>query len=144
MDKLNSQNWEIQADTMTILGYTCQKAITEWRGRHYEAWFASEIPINEGPMKFGGLPGLIFKLNDVDKEYNYEIEGIEKKTLPIEMNIPIKQKEFIKTDRKKFVQTYRNFLKHFGLVMAAESGIDVATDASLKEKKYDLMELDIH
>lgn len=25
MDKLNSQNWEIQADTMTILGYTCQK-----------------------------------------------------------------------------------------------------------------------
>ena len=89
MDKLNSQNWEIQADTMTILGYTCQKAITEWRGRHYEAWFASEIPINEGPMKFGGLPGLIFKLNDVDKEYNYEIEGIEKKTLPIEMNIPI-------------------------------------------------------
>ena len=144
MDKLNSQNWEIQADTMTILGYTCQKAITEWRGRHYEAWFASEIPINEGPMKFGGLPGLIFKLNDVDKEYNYEIEGIEKKTLPIEMNIPIKQKEFIKTDRKKFVHTYRNFLKHFGLVMAAESGIDVATDASLKEKKYDLMELDIH
>lgn len=120
------------------------KAITEWRGRHYEAWFASEIPINEGPMKFGGLPGLIFKLNDVDKEYNYEIEGIEKKTLPIEMNIPIKQKEFIKTDRKKFVHTYRNFLKHFGLVMAAESGIDVATDASLKEKKYDLMELDIH
>ena len=60
------------------------------------------------------------------------------------MNIPIKQKEFIKTDRKKFVHTYRNFLKHFGLVMAAESGIDVATDASLKEKKYDLMELDIH
>ena len=43
-----------------------------------------------------------------------------------------------------FVHTYRNFLKHFGLVMAAESGIDVATDASLKEKKYDLMELDIH
>ena len=54
-------------------------------------------------MKFGGLPGLIFKLNDVDKEYNYEIEGIEKKTLPIEMNIPIKQKEFIKTDRKTFM-----------------------------------------
>ena len=144
IDKLNSQNWEIQADTMTILGYTCQKAVTEWRGRRYEAWFAAEIPINEGPMKFGGLPGLIFKLNDVDKEYNYEIEGIEKKVLPIKMDIPIKQKEFIKTDRKKFVRAYRNFLKHFGLVMAAESGINVATDASLEKKGYDLMELDIH
>lgn len=60
------------------------------------------------------------------------------------MDIPIKQKEFIKTDRKKFVRAYRNFLKHFGLVMAAESGINVATDASLEKKGYDLMELDIH
>lgn len=64
IDEMNSQKWEMETDTIHILGYVCQKAVTEWRGRKYEAWFATEIPISEGPMKFGGLPGLIFKLQD--------------------------------------------------------------------------------
>ena len=55
-ESLTPQNWEIQGDTTTIAGYACQKAVCDYRGRSYEAWFTSEIPINEGPWKFCGLP----------------------------------------------------------------------------------------
>lgn len=144
MDELNSQNWEVQTDTIHVLGYVCQKATTEWRGRKYEAWFATEIPFSDGPMKFGGLPGLIFKLYDKNKEYCYEMEGIEKKVVPIKMDVPVKHKSFIVTTRKKFMKTYRNYLKNFGLIMASETGINVATDAGFSENdKYDFLETDL-
>lgn len=144
LDETNSQKWEMRTDTLHILGYVCQKAVTEWRGRKYEAWFATEIPISEGPMKFGGLPGLIFKLHDEKREYCYEMEGIEKKVVPIKMDVPVKQKNFVETTRKKFVKAKRNYLRNFGLVMASETGINVATDARIDENsKYDLMETDL-
>jgi GLPGLI family protein len=57
-DELKPQDWEILSDTVTILGYLSQKAICRYRGRDWEAWFTSEIPISEGPWKFYGLPGL--------------------------------------------------------------------------------------
>lgn len=37
-------------------------ATTQFRGLTYTAWFALDIPINEGPWKFHGLPGLIWLL----------------------------------------------------------------------------------
>lgn len=70
-------NWNISNVTSTIASYTCQKATAEFRGRKYEAWFTSEIPINNGPWKFGGLPGLILKITDDKQYYNFECTGIE-------------------------------------------------------------------
>lgn len=57
--------------------YTCVKATAKFRGRTYEAWFASDIPIFNGPWKFGGLPGLILSLTDSKNEYHFECIGIE-------------------------------------------------------------------
>ena len=47
------------------------------------AWFTSEIPIQRGPWKFGGLPGLIVKISDAKKEYNFELVKLERTPRPI-------------------------------------------------------------
>ncbi|MDR2651469.1 MAG: GLPGLI family protein, partial [Prevotellaceae bacterium] len=57
-------DWKIQADTTTILGYKCIKAITTFRGRTYEIWFTPFVPVRQGPWKFNGLLGLILKASD--------------------------------------------------------------------------------
>ena len=67
-----SQKWTLTSDTQTVLGHKCQKATCHWRGRDYEAWFTSAIPLKSGPWKFGGLPGLIMKIYDTKHLYTWE------------------------------------------------------------------------
>ena len=81
------QIWEIQDDTTTIAGYACQKAVCDYRGRSYEAWFTSEIPISEGPWKFNGLPGLIVRLNDTKYHYEFELVEFKKSDKNIDVRI---------------------------------------------------------
>ncbi|GHT63455.1 hypothetical protein AGMMS50239_19460 [Bacteroidia bacterium] len=95
------QDWEISDDTLTVAGYLCQKATCKFRGRDYTAWFSSDIPVNNGPWKFGGLPGLILKVYDKDKRCTFECVGIEnhKQKYPITLLNSLKQ--YNKADRMK-------------------------------------------
>ena len=61
-ENLPDFNWSISPEQKKILGYTCQKAMCNFRGRTYEAWFTTEIPVKDGPWKFHGLPGLILEV----------------------------------------------------------------------------------
>jgi len=101
--------WTIDTDTMTLLGYTCQKATTAFRGRNYTAWFAPEIPSNNGPWKFGGLPGLILKISDDKRNFIFECSGIQK----LEKPEPIKlyTLNYTKLKRKEMYKIYARFFK---------------------------------
>lgn len=68
--------WEITDSTMNILGYECLMGQAFWRGRRWIAWFAPEIPIQEGPWKLCGLPGLILRAHDSKGHYSYEAKSI--------------------------------------------------------------------
>lgn len=70
--------WIITNDTLTILDYVCQNALTEFRGRIYSVWFTTDIPINEGPWKLYGLPGMILKAEDSEKIFCFEAIGLNK------------------------------------------------------------------
>lgn len=72
------QDWTLQDSTKTLLGYPCQLATCSFRGRDYQAWFTSDIPIANGPWKFKGLPGLILEVYDTQRHYQFQIEGIER------------------------------------------------------------------
>ncbi|MDR1847798.1 MAG: GLPGLI family protein [Bacteroidales bacterium] len=83
-DNIDMQ-WNICPEKSIILDHQCQKATTKFRGRDYEVWFADNIPLSNGPWKFGGLPGLILKVRDLQNNFVFECTGIRslKKKLPI-------------------------------------------------------------
>jgi GLPGLI family protein len=66
-------NWTISNETKKVENYTLQKATTRFGGRNWTAWFCKDIPFNEGPFKFRGLPGLIFELSDTKKNFIYHL-----------------------------------------------------------------------
>jgi GLPGLI family protein len=94
-ESISPQEWGIGTDTMIILGYTCHNASLYFRGRQYTAWFTQDIPINDGPWKFYGLPGLILQIEDRDKLFKFNAMGIEsvKANLPIKLNETKKYQE---------------------------------------------------
>lgn len=63
--------WNIQSETSKLGNFTIQKATTEFEGRKWTAWFSRDIPFQEGPYKFHGLPGLIVLLEDSNKNFIY-------------------------------------------------------------------------
>ena len=79
-EDMESPDWALERDTLTVCGYSCKKATTTYFGRNYTAWYAPEIPISDGPWKFFGLPGLILKVEDDREHYSFECISIEKPT----------------------------------------------------------------
>lgn len=69
--------WQLLDEFKEISGYKCQKAATTFRGRNYDAWFTSEIPLSFGPWKFSGLPGLILEVYDQIGEVYFSAEQIQ-------------------------------------------------------------------
>ena len=140
-DDMNTQEWQLKNDTMIVMGYLCYKAVCQWRGRNYEAWFTPDIPVSEGPMKFAGLPGLIMKVSDNMQEWIYEIDGLQKVNRPIVMRTPLRQKEYKKTTRLKFMRGMQRFLNNLGSFADAMLETPLGIKAGAGDK-YDLMERD--
>lgn len=56
--------WKILPEKQKIGTYQTQKAVTSFGGREWTAWFTTDLPFQDGPYVFYGLPGLIVKLED--------------------------------------------------------------------------------
>ncbi|KFC19534.1 GLPGLI family protein [Chryseobacterium sp. FH1] len=69
--------WKITSEKLKIGEWTTQKAETEFAGRHWYAWFTTDIPIQDGPYKFHGLPGLIVKLEDKTQSHRFSLIGVK-------------------------------------------------------------------
>lgn len=72
-------NWKIEKEITKKNNYTCQKATLNYKGRTWEAWFTQEIPVQEGPYIFKGLPGLIVYMKDKTNSYEFSFSGLKKK-----------------------------------------------------------------
>ena len=70
--------WKISPENDVFGNFKIQKATTEFGGRKWTAWFTTEIPIQEGPYKFRGLPGLILKIYDSTNSHIFTLAGIQK------------------------------------------------------------------
>ena len=73
-------DWKILPETVKIGEYEAQKAETTFAGRKWYAWFTQDIPFQDGPYKFKGLPGLIIKVEDAKGDYSFDLQQSKKIT----------------------------------------------------------------
>ncbi len=72
--------WNIEQEFTKINGISCQKATAKYKGRIWEAWFSKEYPINDGPYKFSGLPGIVVSIKDSENDHVFNLIQIKKST----------------------------------------------------------------
>lgn len=107
-------NWKIESETRKIGEYKVQKAETDFGGRKWTAWFTTDLPYQDGPYKFGGLPGLIVKVEDDKGDYSFDLMKNYKiaefptlnqfgNTLKVKRTDYLKQQQKFKTDPMSFM-----------------------------------------
>lgn len=60
------QEWDLIEGDTVVLEHPCQKAKCHYHGKEWTAYYATDIPMSEGPWKLCGLPGLILRAYDSD------------------------------------------------------------------------------
>ncbi len=103
-------DWKILNDRQKILNYDAQKASLKFGGRTWNTWFTQAIPMQDGPYKFHGLPGLIVKIEDTTASHIFELVGIA--NLPDDYSYPeryqfLKEVEFNRAEYQKYYTKYR-------------------------------------
>lgn len=146
-------NWKIESETKKIQGYKLQKASANFGGRNWTAWFSEDIPFQEGPYKFRGLPGLIFEISDENRDFTYTLVksvNLEKTfdttnflethygVKPVPVNI--KQYHKVKLDRYDDpLAEVRKVLKDGGVINIG--GQNIRTLEELDQKRKFLQEM---
>jgi len=100
--------WKISEQNKQLLGYKVYKASTTYAGRNYEAYFTTEIPVQDGPYKFFGLPGLILEIFDEKMDHHFVAVSISQDK-KISIDKRISNKKYIETSKTKFVEMKKNY-----------------------------------
>ncbi len=74
-DTLFPMDWKTSEEQRSIGGISCLKAVTQFKGRRYTAWYAPSITVPDGPWKLGGLPGLILEAYDDEDNWHMTYVG---------------------------------------------------------------------
>ncbi|MDE6702929.1 MAG: GLPGLI family protein [Muribaculaceae bacterium] len=116
--------WELVDSTKNILGYECFNATVESHGRKWTAWFTPEIPVQNGPWKFDGLPGLVLEAAAEGNQYQFIATGVQQTNKAIG-KIYLTE-EYEKSSRKDFLKAKRSFIDNpLGKINAVFGGSSV-------------------
>lgn len=109
-------NWKISTEKKQLGTFNVQKATTDFAGRSWTAWFTTEVPIQDGPYKFSGLPGLIVQIEDQTGTHKMELKGLKKiaETKTEELNtqgkdIPLLRKKPLEVNRSQYVKQLKQY-----------------------------------
>ncbi|WP_160139212.1 GLPGLI family protein [Chryseobacterium sp. c4a] len=102
-------DWKIEKEVAKKYGYNCQKATLNYKGRDWEAWFTQDIPLQEGPYVFKGLPGLIVEMEDKSNSYKFSFSGLKKDFHKMDIEgFSSKPMEISRNNLKKAMLDYYN------------------------------------
>lgn len=107
-EPMHQMEWRLGDETKEILGYECRKATCRWRGRDWTAWY-SELPYNDGPWIFGGLPGLIMELTDATGEHKIRAKGIKRDIYPFGLS---KRRSDFRTKRERYRKMMEDYIEN--------------------------------
>lgn len=141
--------WKILPNKQKIGNWETQKATTEFGGRKWTAWFCNDIPIQDGPYKFSGLPGIIVKLEDQTQSHVFNLVGIknlgtlepEIYAFEITKEIPLKGSEYKKLlleNRSDPAKGLRQISMDNGVVLNMNNSTE--TNKFMKEREERLKE----
>jgi len=106
-EKAEEPSWKICSDsTTTLLGYICHLAIARFKGRLWSAWYTDEISMSSGPWLLYGLPGLVLKAYDTERQYTFEADGMRQIK---DLDIYYKGEKYESIDRKALNDIYRQY-----------------------------------
>ena len=139
-----SISWGMADSVRMILSHPCRMATADFRGRRWTAWFATDIPISDGPWKLGGLPGLILEAYDEGQQHVFTAVGLERvKDEPIIFNRSFgDNQKFEQTNRLEFLRSKKKSLMDLNGYIQMETGIDLSQGKPQKVIRYDLLERD--
>ena len=124
-DSLEHIDWKILPATRKIGGMTCQAAQATVRGRVYNAWFTTEVPLGFGPWKLQGLPGLILEAKSTDNKVYFRFESlqmppwVETKVEPLE---PLSNMKVV--NETEFLTLKKKNETNFQKMMESQPGYD--------------------
>jgi len=124
-DTLHPMRWTLHEEERQIDSFECRKADVWFRGRHYTAWYAPDIPIPNGPWKMGGLPGLIMELREASGDMHFTLESIRMETMPDLRDHPLMQKSH--PDIQSYLAYWRKLIARMKGMAAAQPGADCLT-----------------
>ena len=143
-EKLPELKWDLVEGDTLIAEMHCQKATTELFGRKYVAWYCPEIELPYGPYKFNGLPGLIFKVTDVERNFDFTLISFRKAQ---KQDIPMyikKGNDVIKSNRETVRRIYKNFCANPVSALNGDDMVIISDEvkASVKSRPYNPIELE--
>jgi len=104
IEPLEQPQWDIIADsTKQILDYHCQMARCSFKGRTWTAWFTTDIPLDNGPWKLCGLPGLILRAYDAKQQYIFDCVGMKQAKEGENITYDSKFDKYVSATMKEFV-----------------------------------------
>lgn len=130
-DSSASVIWTLTTEQKKIANYLCQKATALFKGRFWEAWYTTEIPLSCGPWKLAGLPGLIIMASDISQNFTFNFNSIlfsnSSLTIPNESSQVITKKKY-KTMLTAYAEDPIGFL-------ALQNGLIINTDEIFDKSK---------
>ena len=135
-EPLDLMDWQMSFETKEILGYQCFKAECDFRGRHWTAWCTMQIPVQDGPWKFCGLPGLILEAEESRGHYAFYCIGIKSQQKPIVWYDGPRFEDYQRCTRADVMKQEEDYHADlFGYIRMVHPGITIhiaKTDASGK------------
>lgn len=118
-DSMKTSEWVLSDEVKEISNYKCRKAVS--KDGTTTVWYCPDIPVNDGPYLFRGLPGLIMQA----EHFNKTVTVQELTPINDTDNIIKKPTDGKKITRNEFEKTIKKKMEEMG---APSQGVNVNVD----------------